>query len=427
MDWRQLTQERADLVREGDALLAAARDAGTLTEAQAERDDQINARIDEIDGLLARIQRAREREIGVSVPAESRDPEGSLAGPVAALPTPFRSFGEQLQAVAHSSGPGARTDPRLAQIQAAAQGMNESTPSEGGFLVQPDYSGELLAGMWETGIILPRTRRRTVSGSGLRINAIDEQARTTGNRAGGITAYWTGEAATMTATRPKLRRIGVDLEKLTGVYYATDELLMDAGALESEVRDWFESEFGFRVDEGLVRGSGTGQPLGVLNAACLVTQAAEGGQTADTINATNIAKMYARMPSRSVGNAVWHIPQAAFPQLFLMTLSNQPIYLPGGNLASAPFGLLLGRPVIPIEQCSALGDVGDILFADWSQYLVAEKGGIQTATSIHVQFLTGETAFRFTMRLNGEPVPNAAITPYLGTDTLSPFVTLAAR
>ena len=53
------------------------------------------------------------------------------------------------------------------------------------------------------------------------------------------------------------------------------------------------------------------------------------------------------------------------------------------------------------------------------------KGGMQAASSIHVQFVTDETAFRFVLRLDGQPLWHSALTPYKGSDTLSPFVTVA--
>ena len=83
--------------------------------------------------------------------------------------------------------------------------------------------------------------------------------------------------------------------------------------------------------------------------------------------------------------------------------------------------------MLEIEQCSALGDVGDIILADLSQYLTIEKGGLQSASSIHVQFVTDETAYRFVVRNNGQPIWNSALTPYKGANDLSPFVTLAER
>jgi HK97 family phage major capsid protein len=83
--------------------------------------------------------------------------------------------------------------------------------------------------------------------------------------------------------------------------------------------------------------------------------------------------------------------------------------------------------VIAIEQCSALGDVGDIIFGDFNGYIIAEKGGIESAMSIHVKFDYDESVFRFVLRVDGQPVRASALKPYKGADDLSHFVTLAAR
>jgi len=89
---------------------------------------------------------------------------------------------------------------------------------------------------------------------------------------------------------------------------------------------------------------------------------------------------------------------------------------------------LLGRPIIPIEQCAALGTVGDIILADMSQYVRCVKGGIQSASSIHVQFTTDETTFRWVYRTDGQPIWNSPLTPYKDTTkTQSPFIVLAVR
>jgi hypothetical protein len=48
-------------------------------------------------------------------------------------------------------------------------------------------------------------------------------------------------------------------------------------------------------------------------------------------------------------------------------------------------------------------------------------------TSIHVAFLTGEQAFRWQLRHDGQPFWKKPLTPKNGTNTLSPFVALATR
>jgi len=87
-----------------------------------------------------------------------------------------------------------------------------------------------------------------------------------------------------------------------------------------------------------------------------------------------------------------------------------------------------GAPVITTEFNSSLGTVGDVLLADWSQYKLATIGGVQMASSIHVQFLTDQMTYRFTRRVDGLPTWKAPLTPYKGTgNTQSPFIVLETR
>ena len=343
----------------------------------------------------------------------------------------FVSLGEQLGAVMNASIPGRSTDPRLYN---AATGLGETIPSDGGFLVQTDFSSELLKQVWETGRLASRCRRITISSNSnsLKINGVDETSRVAGSRGGGIRGYWAAEAGSKTESKPKFRQIDLNLKKLVGLCYATDELLDDAAALEGYIREGFVSEFGFLLDDAIINGVGGGLPLGIMNAGCLVSVTKEDGQDADTIVAENIVNMYARLFAGSRADAVWLVNQNVEPQLFLLSVpvgaGGVPVYMPPGGLSQAPYGTLLGRPVLPIEQCQTLGDKGDIILADFRNgYVLAEKGGIQSAMSIHVKFEYDESVFRFVMRVDGQPVRATALTPYKGSDTLSHFVTLNER
>jgi HK97 family phage major capsid protein len=141
-----------------------------------------------------------------------------------------------------------------------------------------------------------------------------------------------------------------------------------------------------------------------------------------------VVKMYSRMPGRLLAGAEWYINQNVFPQLPLMSIGHQPVWLgPNKSLTDAPGGLLLGKPVNIIEQCESLGTVGDIIFANLGEYVMIDKGGLKSDISMHVRFLNDEQVFRWTYRVDGQPAWNSALTPYKGATTLSPFITLAAR
>lgn len=338
----------------------------------------------------------------------------------------FSSFGEQLMAAYRAAMPGGRIDERL--TTRAASGLNETNPSDGGFLVQQDFVSDLLKRTYETGILASKVKRIPIStnANSLKINAIDEDSRANGSRWGGVQTYWEGEADQLSGSKPKFRILELSLKKLTGLCYATDELLQDAAALESVIKQAFTEEFGFKIDDAIIGGNGSGEPLGILKSGALVTVTKETSQT-DILKVENLVKMWNRLWSRSRANAVWFINQELEPYLYTLKIGDTAVYVPAGGLSEKPYGTLFGRPVIPLEQCSAAGEVGDIILADISQYLLIDKGGIKAASSVHVRFLYDENVFRFIYRVDGQPIWNKPLTPYKGSATVSPFVTLAKR
>lgn len=337
----------------------------------------------------------------------------------------FRSLGDFLQAVVGYYAAGGQVDPRLTR---AITGAGEAVPQDGGFLVQTDFAAELLQKTYTTGQVVSRARRIPISGNanGLKINAVSESSRASGSRWGGILAYWKGEGDTKTASQPKFRQMELSLKKLIGLCYATDELLQDASALESVIRQSFTDEFAFQLDDALINGSGAGMPLGILNSGCRVNVSRD---TASSVLSEDIINMWARLYAPSRPNSAWFINQDVEPQLYQMSLAvgtagGQLTYMPPGGLSNAPYATLMGRPVVPIEQCQTLGTAGDVILADFSEYLMIEKGGIQSASSIHVRFVNDETCFRFVLRIDGQPTWNTTLTPYKGSNTLSPFIVL---
>jgi HK97 family phage major capsid protein len=356
----------------------------------------------------------------------------------------FRSFGEQLKAVANyyigGRDPGVM-DPRLVRAPSSAAdrfsraptGAGEVDPSAGGFLVQTDFATAIFARAYDMGQLLSRVQKLTLTttANSIKIPAVDETSRATGSRWGGVQSYWVGEGPSVTTTKPKFRLIELDLKKLMSVWYVTDELMADASVLNSIANQAFSEEITFMTEDAIFRGDGAGKPLGILNAQAMVSVAKETGQATKTIVYENVLKMWSRCWGRSRQNAVWFINQDAEPQLLSLAqvigTAGVPVYLPANGISGRPYGTLFGRPVIPVEYCDTVGNNGDIALLDLSQYVLADKGGIQAASSMHVAFLTDEMVFRITYRLDGEAIWHSALTPYKGSNTLSPFITLAQR
>ena len=88
---------------------------------------------------------------------------------------------------------------------------------------------------------------------------------------------------------------------------------------------------------------------------------------------------------------------------------------------------ILTRPVIFTEKTETLGDKGDIMLADFSQYVVGLRSGMRFDTSVHVAFETDELLSRIIERHDGQPLWDSALTLEDGSTTVSPFVVLAER
>ena len=421
------------LIARNDALLKEMRalvdKKEALTDEEVASYEAKEKEYDENEKEIARLQKLADLE---SKASETREPVNK---PVTSQPgstsepKQFASLGEQLRAIVIAEeSRGQNVDSRLIYNQL---GMSGGVPGDGGYLVQQEFSRELLKRAYETGILGNLCRRQPIGpgANGFKINVVDESSRKTGSRMGGIQMYWTGEGRPLTESQPKFRQLELSLQKLTGLLYATDELMADTVALETFIMDAFAEEYGFMVDDAIINGSGAGQPLGIMQSNALVTVPAEAGQPAGTVVFENLSNMWGRLPARSRRNAAWLINQEVEPQLDRLALAVGVAALEARFVTYGPDGVLRikGRPVMAIEQAEALGTPGDVILADLSQYLLIDKGPMESAVSIHVRFVWDEQTFRFIYRVNGQPIWNRPLTPYKGAGSQSPFVALAAR
>jgi HK97 family phage major capsid protein len=340
----------------------------------------------------------------------------------AAKLNPFKTAGEFFSAVKRA-GTGGETDKRLLAMKAAA-GANETVPSEGGFLVQQDIASNILEKTWSVGSVLSRFNAIPVQGNGMKFNVVDETSRADGSRQGGILGYWLAEAAEKTATKTKFRQLSLDLKKVAALCYATDELLEDATALETWITTNVPNELRFQVEAAIMNGNGVGKPLGII--ASPAFYAIERQTAGAFIDAIDLGNMWAHRYT-GANDYVWFVSSTIFPQLMNLTVGQVPAYMPPGGLSGAPYGTIFGRPVIETEYNPSLGTAGDIVLAAPSQYALITKGGVKAASSIHVKFVSDETAFRFVFRVDGEPTWNAKVSSYYASsDYVSPFVGLLA-
>ncbi len=347
------------------------------------------------------------------------------------------AFGRFAQAVYCSAAPAGNRIGELETgrvyssiLEQRSEGL-DSQPSLGGFLIGETFSEELIGSLYSPDRLPGMVRKVTLTGNTntFKQSGFDETSRANGSRWGGIQSYYEQEGGKKTKSKPKFRQIELGLIKLIGLCYAGDELVQDAARFGEYLREAFTDEINFKVTNSILNGTGSGQPLGIGNSGALVTCDKEVGQTADTIIWENILAMLKRYRPMTPGAGIFVVNQDCLGELLSMSIpigtSGIPVYQPGNIPGGA--GMLAGMRVLFSEASPTLGDAGDILLLDPRAYLLIDKAGIQSASSIHLRFDYDETTYRWVYRHNGQPLFASPITPYKGSDTVSPFFVIEAR
>lgn len=307
--------------------------------------------------------------------------------------------------------------------------MEEGDLSQGGFTVPEEFAEKILEKDLEAAIVRPRASIQPMKSNRIVIPA-DYDSDHSSNYFGGITIYRTAEGAQHSGTNPVVGQIALTLHQLTGLCYATAELMEDSViAVEAFIERKFRQAISFVEDDDFLTGDGSNKALGAFNASnpSLISVSR---QEASNIIYDDIVNMWSQLYPRCQRNAVWVAHIDTFPYLAKMDLAvgtgGAAAWMPAGGLSGSPFQSLMGRPLLYTEKCSTTGTAGDLCLADFSQYLIGQKsGGVSMASSIHLRFDYNETVFRFNMRYDGTPTWLSTLTPKNGSNALSPFIRLS--
>ncbi|HUV58953.1 MAG TPA: phage major capsid protein [Desulfatiglandales bacterium] len=305
--------------------------------------------------------------------------------------------------------------------------MTETVPSDGGFVIPTEYAERIHNVSLEDEVIMPNCYVQPMRSNEIKLPGMTIGDHSTGLMGGFVAAY-VDEAGTINEHDPKVRQITLKCKKLTGLLRFSAELTEDAPGGEDTIINLCGKGLAWYRDKAFIRGTGAGEPLGILNAPCLIAVDKETGQKADTIIYENLTKMMASMYAGSFKKSIWIAHQSTIPSLLTLSLSvgTGGDHIPVMKESNGNFTMLT-RPVIFTEKTEVLGDEGDIILADLSQYVVGLRSGMRFDTSIHVHFETDELLGRIIERHDGMPLWNESLTLADGSTEVSPFVTLAER
>lgn len=311
---------------------------------------------------------------------------------------------------------------------ALAEGVGET----GGYLVPTEFANEILQLAARRSVV--RQQNPTIINMTTRewdVPALGYTSSTAGTapQLGGVRAYWTEEAGTKTESEPTFEIVKLIYHELSGYTLASNMVRMDAGPmLESMLRNLFAQAIAFYEDYAFINGTGAGQPLGVLQSPALVTEVA----ATSTFVLTDAASMLEKFMPRDPNGGVWFMhPKLISKLIALVDAGSHAVWL-SNSAANVPMpAQLFGKPIVFTDLMPVLPagtsatQIGGVLLADWSYYLIGQRQGITIDFSEHYKFINNQGTWRFCSYVDGQPWLKQAVYLVDGSNTVSPFVSLS--
>jgi HK97 family phage major capsid protein len=337
-----------------------------------------------------------------------------------------KSFGDFLVAVARNDSK------RLNKIYGSfkaidpeGKAMGEGSGTAGGYMVPTEYENTLLKISNEASRLRNMVTVVPVNSPRGEWPALNQFTAPTAGQgdsayAGGMVARRTAENAELSETEASLEQIKWNVEKVGGWTEASNELINDSPmAVETMLTALFALAIDARREYYIFRGTGAGEPLGILNAAAAVGVSPTTNSTfalADALNMVSRFKTYLTMGD-------WFIHPGIIPDLDFLT--NTTYVVNADASARNVIGLpLLGKQVHQSEHLPQDDNSGCVVLADMKAYLLFERRGLEIAFSEHAAFKQDKGVWRFYQRLDGQPWLPGPITlaDPQGSYTVTPFV-----
>jgi HK97 family phage major capsid protein len=343
---------------------------------------------------------------------------------------PKRTFGQFLLAVRnHDHRALEEMGSRWCEWETAGQktALSTQTGAQGGYTVPPEFHDRLMSLVAEASIVRPRATVLPMAARSLQVPALDvTTAAASGDTAylGGLVARWTEEATTLNQTEPTFKQVDLTNYELSGYSKLSNTLLQDSAiGLEAFLMQLFSRAIAWYEDHAFLRGNGTAKPLGVLNWTGLISVTRS---AASAFALADAAGMLARLlPGYSPQSTCWVIHPTVIVKLLQMADAEGNIIFID-NARDRPSMTLFGLPVEVSEKLPALNTLGDVLLCDFQHYLLGDRMQIEIAFSEHAAFLSNQSVWRFVSRVAGQPWLRDKVTLADASNTLSPFVGLAA-
>ena len=272
--------------------------------------------------------------------------------------------------------------------------LTVSDSANGGYLAPSEFGNELIKLLSEYSPI--RSYARVISISAPEI--------VYPRRVSGTAATWVAETADRTESGMTFEQVKLTPFELATFTDVSNQLLEDnAYGLEGELIADYAESFGKTEGLAFVKGTGTGQPKGIMTASG-IKEVKTG--VAASFPATNpadvIIGMYHSIPTTHAQNGVWLMNRSTLAEIRKWKDSTGR-YLVLDPITAGGVMTLLGRPIVEMLD---MDDIGagkfPVLFGDMSGYRIIDRVGLSTLRDPYSLATKGQVRFHARKRVGAD-------------------------
>lgn len=315
----------------------------------------------------------------------------------------FSNIGELLYCVKHGDTKGR---------------LKDLATSDVGILIPEKFSQDILMLDAEEEIVMPRANNIPAGEPPDAPFTIPYFQQGAEGALGGITLTWTGEGKTVADTKdPAIKDLTLTPQECSGMATVNNKTLMNWKAAGAFIQNLLRQAWISGRDYKFLRGSGTGCPLGVLNApgAVVINR-----NTSATVKYIDVVTMISRL----YGEGLWIINKTLIPVLMTLKDDAGHYIFNAGDATKGVSATLAGLPIKWNGKSPLLGNKGDLMLVDFKYYLTKAGSGPFVAISEHVKFSTNQTVFKIVANMDGQPWVKEPLKLEDGSTTVSPYVIL---
>ncbi|MDX0538486.1 phage major capsid protein [Sinorhizobium medicae] len=272
--------------------------------------------------------------------------------------------------------------------------LTVGTDANGGYLAPEEFGNELIKLLHEYSPIRQYARVVNVSAPEIKYP----------RRVSGTAATWVAEVEDRTESGMTFEQVTLTPHELATFTDVSNQLLADnAYGLEGELLSDFAESFGITEGLAFVKGTGVGQPKGIMTATGL--KEVKTG-VADAFPAANPADvligMYHGLATSHAANGVWIMNRKTLGTI-RQWKDGTGRYLVLDPISAGGASTLLGRPIVEVPD---MDDIGagkfPILFGDLSGYRIVDRAALETLRDPYTIKLKGQTRFHAWKRVGAD-------------------------